>query len=156
MLIEEPREITENDAHIYFEKQYKGMIVANADCPECGAKYIAWVDERKNAIWSFESTPAYITPRRPDPEVGFIDLSYRTSFRDEPGEGDLPPWTPPLRIRFRSEYDPHLESACYKISTKGISQISQDEWDALEQMALSFLKARKEQADEIDALEQSE
>lgn len=51
--------------------------IADADCADCGAKYSAWInDSYSKAQW-----------RTPE---GFYDLSYRSSFNDEPGPGDLP------------------------------------------------------------------
>ncbi len=43
-LIEKPRPITVKDAGSYF-KEYEGMLVANAECPMCMAKYLALVDK---------------------------------------------------------------------------------------------------------------
>jgi hypothetical protein len=60
-------------------------VVAAATCAKCGAKYLAWVDDR--------------AMRRPlgasHRFVGdlFFDLSFRSTFNDEPGPDDLPPWT---------------------------------------------------------------
>lgn len=82
--------ITRAEAGSYFD-EYEGMLVADAECSECGAKYLAWVDERPR--------------RRPhgfdrEPCGAFCDLSYRSSFNDEPGEDDVPrdrSW-PPSRL----------------------------------------------------------
>lgn len=59
--------ITPNEAGRYFS-QFERLIVADAECVVCGAKYLAWVDSE---------------PR------GFFDLSYRSSFSDEPEEADM-------------------------------------------------------------------
>lgn len=91
-LIELPRPITKDEAFVYFD-EYEGMLVANAECPLCEAKYLAWIDE---------------SGRRPDPTYGMMfrragstnedgtpviqDLSFRSSFNDEPGDDDLPKW----------------------------------------------------------------
>lgn len=58
---------------------YDGMSVAPAECVDCLAKYLAWVD------WPSQ-------PRRSDYSQGgpFFDLSFRSSFNDEPGPDDLP------------------------------------------------------------------
>lgn len=53
------------------------MIVADAVCVRCSAKYLAWV---KRAKWSRGSEDT-----RP-----FIDLSFRKAFSDEPAAEDLP------------------------------------------------------------------
>lgn len=83
-LVEEPRPITEEDCGGYFD-EYRGMIVANAECAQCGAKYLAWVD------WSRYSGHCS-NPVRADGtrEYPYTDLSYRDSFDDEPSIHDLP------------------------------------------------------------------
>lgn len=91
---EEPRPITENEAGVYFP-QFRGLIVANADCPDCGAKYLAWVDETEVA-WSRER--GWHDTQYHDGRREFFDLSFRSTFNDEPGEDDLPPWIPPVQI----------------------------------------------------------
>lgn len=76
-MVEQPREITRVEMGRYAD-EFRGMIVANAECPRCQARYLAWVDR---------------IPHRRDPyrcEAGFCDLSYRSTFNDEPGEDDLP------------------------------------------------------------------
>lgn len=75
--------LSRSEAGCYFE-EFEGMLVAEAECPLCGALYLAWVDETTRARrhgWARET-----------PERGFVDLSFRSSFNDEPGEHDLPPW----------------------------------------------------------------
>jgi hypothetical protein len=53
------------------------MLVANATCPNCQARYLAWVARipYRREWLSYE---------------GYEDLSYRSTFNDEPGLGDLP------------------------------------------------------------------
>lgn len=77
---EPPRPITREEAGVYFA-EFEGMHVANAHCPKCRTKYLAW-----------------FTRRSPfgDLRLGEVgsehnDLSYRSSFDDEPGESDLDP-----------------------------------------------------------------
>lgn len=77
-MTEPPREITPADAGRYFH-DYKGMIVANAECSVCHARYLAWVKTSSAMGW-YQSAP----------EGGFFDLSFRSTFNDEPGEEDLP------------------------------------------------------------------
>lgn len=72
----EPHPITKEEAGPYFD-EYNGMVVADAVCPFCDAKYLAWV---KRAKWSRGSEDT-----RP-----FIDLSFRKAFNDEPAPEDLP------------------------------------------------------------------
>lgn len=89
VLVEEPRDITEKEAGAHYET-YKGMLVANAECPSCLAKYLAWVNEfRCNA------KPRHV-------EWGkFFDLSFRSTFNDEPGKDDLPKYEIQL-VRLRA------------------------------------------------------
>jgi len=78
-LVEEPREITKGDAGVYYA-EYKGMLVADARCPICLAEYLAWVDDSK-CTGHTRSTGEY---------GSFFDLSFRSSFDDEPDDDDLP------------------------------------------------------------------
>lgn len=101
-LEEAPRPITRAYAGAYFE-EYEGMLVANASCVDCCAKYLAWVDERSR-----------VRPGRysrlcagGDDDRTHFDLSHRSTFDDEPGKEDCPlytietvrrrvgPWVPP-------------------------------------------------------------
>lgn len=52
------------------------MLVANATCPGCSAEYLAWMYD--------------IPGRRHRKEGGIQDLSFRSTFDDEPGIPDLP------------------------------------------------------------------
>lgn len=90
--VEPNRLATERDVGRYSE--YIGMVVANAECFECGAKYLAWVD-----IGDCEHAKKYrvhYMHERPD-HAAFSDLSYRSTFNDEPGAADLPT-RPVLRL----------------------------------------------------------
>jgi hypothetical protein len=53
--------------------EYHAMMVADAECPDCGAKYLAWMTYGQ---YGGSDVP--------------IDLSYRSTFNDEPGEADMP------------------------------------------------------------------
>ncbi len=80
-LVETPRPITEAEAGCYFP-EYEGMVVANAQCLLCEAKYLAWVDEAtKLRRHGYERRPV---------DGPFVDLSWRSTFNDEPGADDLP------------------------------------------------------------------
>src|SRR5690348_11653005 len=65
-----------------------GMNISEAECARCGAKYWAWV------------TPAINDPiygrrgidRENVRQFGFYDLSFRSTFSDQPAMVDLPPW----------------------------------------------------------------
>jgi hypothetical protein len=83
VLIEEEREIRESEAGVYF-KEYVGMLVANAVCNDCNAKYLAWT--LAPAGWSGSWGRNRIRSEAP----AAFDLSFRSSFNDEPGEADLP------------------------------------------------------------------
>jgi hypothetical protein len=82
---EPPRPITRDEAGGYFA-EYEGMLVANAHCAHCEGKYLAWVRGRPN--WSLGHL-AYKNYY----EGGHIDLSFRSTFDDEPGEEDKPVYT---------------------------------------------------------------
>lgn len=72
---ETPRLITEDEAGRYYQ-EFRTLYVANAHCPVCGAKYLAWFSD------------GYGHSRIRSNEVR--DLSYRSSFNDEPDDADLP------------------------------------------------------------------
>ena len=76
-LVAEKAPITTEERGPYNE--YDGMNVAPAECVDCLAKYLAWVD------WPSR-------PSRSDYNQGgeFFALSFRSSFNDEPGPDDLP------------------------------------------------------------------
>jgi len=84
-LIETPRPITPEEAGQYFA-EYEGLLVANADCPCCGAWYLAWVDERERV----KKYPGFSDRFPYEDGVPFVDLSFRSTFNDEPGQLDLP------------------------------------------------------------------
>lgn len=72
------RPIDQTDAGVYFN-EYNGMIVRDAECPCCLAQYLAWVEP---APGGRQSQPSNFSTH--------YDLSFRTTFNDEPGERDLP------------------------------------------------------------------
>jgi len=80
VLVEAPRPVTQEDTGAY-QSQYEGMTVANAECPACLAKYLAWVTGPAGSNWNS-------LPR--DEDQTHVDLSFRSTFNDEPGEEDLP------------------------------------------------------------------
>lgn len=84
VLEEPPRPITRSEAGAYFA-EYEGMLVANAHCPACLALYLAWVDESTRRR---KPASIYWAPRAH--ERGYVDLSYRNAFNDEPATEDLP------------------------------------------------------------------
>lgn len=72
------RRITKEDAGRYFH-EYQGMLVADAECPDCNARYLAWVKPAPG----HRETHGFYGPI-------YYDLSYRSTFNDEPGPEDLP------------------------------------------------------------------
>ena len=93
MLLEKPRPITEEDAFGYF-KEFKGMVVAIAYCPVCLAKYLAWVDTSKRLNHSSKNYHEVIQ-----------DLSFLSTFNDEPGPDDLPAYKVEKRWIRVGDYD---------------------------------------------------
>ncbi len=86
--------ITKEEAHVYF-KEFEGLIVADAECSVCRAKYIAWCDYST-------CRGIHNDPRRCQGVQPFWDLSYRSTFNDEPGDKDLVydvEWVPKLTLR---------------------------------------------------------
>lgn len=78
-LDEKPHPITPEEAGQYYD-EFKGMVVAAAHCPHCEAKYLAWIDESTRV-------------RNPGSKAKWgevQDLSYLSTFNDEPGSEDGP------------------------------------------------------------------
>jgi hypothetical protein len=112
-LVEVPRPITAEEAGVYFA-EYEGLLVANAECPRCGAKYLAWVDERgyvRPELWC----GMLVAPRVPDDDIGFVDLSFRSTFNDEPGDADRPTRRPP-------------EDAPFEVNNVSLAQARRELW----------------------------
>ena len=72
VLEETGRPITEKEAGRYYH-EFHGMFVANARCSYCEARYLAWNVTGK-----------------PGGTNGYTDLSFRSTFADEPGPADVP------------------------------------------------------------------
>lgn len=70
-----PHIITRKEAGIY-KDGFQNLIVDNADCPICEAKYLAWMNRGMNRASYQEGVIA--------------DLSFRHAFNDEPALEDLP------------------------------------------------------------------
>lgn len=60
------------------------IVVANAECKDCGTRYLAWLNE-PDADRRFP-----VGHRMDEHGGGFYDLSYRSTFNDEPGITDIP------------------------------------------------------------------
>ena len=88
-LVEEPRRVTREDVGAYYETRcgygFAGMVVADAACVDCEAQYLAWV--------SVEDCDGYRGRLNECPDgCRFFDLSFRSTFNDEPGQSDMPRW----------------------------------------------------------------
>jgi hypothetical protein len=62
----------------------EGMWIADAICTVCETKYTAWIGPSQGSYGGRECD------RRLLADHGFYDLSYRSTFNDEPGTDDLP------------------------------------------------------------------
>lgn len=89
ILLEDSRPISKKEAGNYY-KNYKGLLVANAECDVCGAKYLAWIDERTIIGDHLKSLKKYSISPRFSTNKDYFDLSFRSTFNDEPGNEDLP------------------------------------------------------------------
>ncbi len=79
MLLEPERAITESDTGPHYFAEFRGLLVANAECPMCLAKYLAWVRwPNSGSSWGNRHDGTH------------FDLSYREAFDDEPSAADLP------------------------------------------------------------------
>jgi hypothetical protein len=76
-MVEVARPIRPIEAGVYY-KEFAGMLVANAVCRVCMARYLAWCGA--------------IPGRGPSMPGTFEDLSHLSTFNDEWGEADLPVW----------------------------------------------------------------
>lgn len=87
LLEEPPRPATATDVGPHYADRYVGaLVVANAKCRACEAKYLAWVSH------DFLSGGGCSRWQRQPYEGGppFVDLSFRAAFNDEPAAADLP------------------------------------------------------------------
>lgn len=60
-------------------EEYRSITVRDAECPVCLAQYLAWVHPGEGQ-----------RPTQPSRYATHYDLSFRSSFNDEPGVRDLP------------------------------------------------------------------
>ena len=77
-LVETPHFITNKESGAYYE-EFEGMIVAKAICPSCEAQYLSWTDESHRTRYARDKSCPTVE-----------DLSYYSTFNDEPDEDDLP------------------------------------------------------------------
>ncbi|MBU2595831.1 hypothetical protein KJ713_03310 [Patescibacteria group bacterium] len=81
----EPRLITRKEAGIDFD-MFEGLMVAEAHCPICKAKYLAWVDETQTSYYGHPMGSITHPNRVPE---GYFDLSYESTFNNRPSEHDI-------------------------------------------------------------------
>ena len=81
-MIEAPRPIREEEVGPYFS-EYRTMQVADAECPACKSKYIAWCEPPVQGVHEGRPTDPYS-------DGEFFDTSFRSTFNDEFGEADKP------------------------------------------------------------------
>lgn len=82
-VIEYPRPFKDEESHGHF-KEFEGMLVAKAECPVCFASYLAWLDTTTCV------NPVHKNHGEKALPGDVIDLSYLSTFNDEPREDDLP------------------------------------------------------------------
>jgi hypothetical protein len=75
------------EAGVYFD-EYEGMVVADAECTDCKAEYLAWLDESRRS--RFPRCLSHWPGRKERERIAPLDLSFRSTFDDEPGESDMP------------------------------------------------------------------
>lgn len=79
-VLDEPARVAGDDQFGYYASEYRGMKVANATCPDCKGKYLAWVEDAPGKPY-WRSAPAR--------GHEYMDLSFRRAFNDEPAPEDL-------------------------------------------------------------------
>lgn len=67
-----------------------GMLAANADCIACGSHYTAWMGPSTKD--KGDNYGARYIDMQLIQQFGFFDLSFRSTFNDEPGKTDVPPF----------------------------------------------------------------
>lgn len=84
-------------------KHLKGMQVACAVCEYCECLYMAWVWPSPNMVWERPNFKPDWTLDT-EPSKRFYDLSYRSTFNDEPGRYDIPAERPPSPVDLLKRY----------------------------------------------------
>ena len=77
-LVESPRRATDDDTGKWPGDVYHELTIAHAECEDCHGKYTAWI-----------KLPSWKRDHLTDVEHPFFDLSFRSSFNDEPDPDDL-------------------------------------------------------------------
>lgn len=80
------RPIAKFDAGGYFDNYAGKLIVADARCSNCDAKYLAWVSVVPRTSMDSGHWKKY----GDHDDRPFVDLSFRRAFNDEPAPEDLP------------------------------------------------------------------
>lgn len=92
------REGTKDDfVHRYYD-EFQTMLVGDAECTDCGCKLLAWVRPPIVGIHNDDKFSFCDYNQSIDGTAHFFDLSYRSTFNDEPGPDDLP--TPDVLVHF--------------------------------------------------------
>ncbi len=94
-------------------KHFRGMQIAQAECQYCQTRYMAWVWPSANMVWERPTFKPEWSMDDP-PEKRFYDLSYRSTFNDEPGPSDIRRKQPPNPVKLlniMAEIKTLLESA---------------------------------------------
>jgi len=68
--------------HEDYQREYASLRLRDAECPVCGAQYVAWMNWPGRSLHHEHALA----------EAGYCDLSFRSTFDDEPGPADLPVW----------------------------------------------------------------
>lgn len=78
------------------------MWIADAECKSCGAKYAAWISPAPDMVTGGGGAlyGARVSETMSLAAHGFYDLSYRSTFDDEPGPTDIPPSSEEWQRRF--------------------------------------------------------
>lgn len=108
---EKPRPITKKDAGYYFDEYCDNLIVAASHCEDCQAKYLAWF----NRIYTPYSE-------------NHCDLSFLSTFDDEPGTSDLPLYDVEVKRVVRSIN--HPDFFCVTCQKHHPKMVSCDYWCA--------------------------
>lgn len=86
--IESPRPVVVADTGASNFDGCAGLIVARAECVDCEGKYLAWLNHPRS--WGHARTEDIHVQLDDNLAPVIRDLSFRSSFNDEPGENDLP------------------------------------------------------------------
>ena len=86
--LEPPRLARAADVYRYTERYEGRLWLARAACVQCEAQYLAWYNHRP---WPRQNV---VPPHSEE----IVDLSFLSTFSDEPGEADTPRWLVRKRV----------------------------------------------------------